>query len=143
MTRVSVSSGHFVGRVKATEAAAKAMGLELQVFEASTHSSSQRLPNPCARGTSRMTEMGPRRRQLAALIFSGVFPGIGQFYNRQPTKGVAFLVAGIVLSWLLGRSAPTDLEALAQPGAMLLVLLSTLLVIWLWSLVDAWQSARR
>jgi hypothetical protein len=38
-----------------------------------------------------MTEMGPRRRQLAALIFSGVFPGIGQFYNRQPTKGVVSL----------------------------------------------------
>jgi len=56
---------------------------------------------------------------------------------------VAFLVAGIVLSWLLGRSAPTDLEAFAQPGATLLVLLSALLVIWLWSLVDAWQSARR
>ena len=90
-----------------------------------------------------MTEMGAGRRQLAALILSGVFPGIGQFYNRQPTKGVAFLVAGIVLSWLLGRSAPTDLEAFAQPGAMLLVFLSTLLVIWLWSLVDAWQSARR
>src|SRR5262245_54564564 len=30
-------------------------------------------------------------RKLVALILSGIFPGLGQIYNRQPIKGAAFL----------------------------------------------------
>jgi len=37
-----------------------------------------------------MTEPRARRRKITALILSGIFPGLGQFYNRQPIKGVAF-----------------------------------------------------
>ncbi len=46
------------------------------------------------------------RRKAVALLLSGVFPGFGQFYNRQPAKGVAFVVAGGILSWLVGRGVP-------------------------------------
>ena len=90
-----------------------------------------------------MTEQHARRRKLVALILSGVFPGLGQFYNRQPRKGMAFLAAGIVLSWFLGRAAPTDPLTLIQPGADLIVRLCLLLIVWLWSIIDAWRVPGR
>jgi hypothetical protein len=83
------------------------------------------------------------RRKIVALILSGIFPGLGQFYNRQPVKGAAFVVAGVVLSWLSGRAVPVDLLAPHPPGTDLIVLLCLLLAVWLWSLVDAWRVADR
>ena len=80
---------------------------------------------------------------MIALILSGVFPGLGQFYNRQPKKGVAFLAAGIVLSWFLGRAVPTDSLTLIQPDARLIVSLCILLIVWFWSIIDAWRVAGR
>ena len=88
-----------------------------------------------------MTEHSGRRRKGIALILAGVFPGLGQFYNRQPGKGAAFSVAGIILSWLLGRAVPTDPLALIQPGADLIVPLCVLLIVWFWSIIDAWRVA--
>jgi len=92
-----------------------------------------------------MNDTGMRRRKLIAFILSGVFPGLGQLYNREPVKGVLFLGASIVLSWLVGRVVPTDLLNLRNPpdlGASLLVPSLLLLAIWIWSLVDAWRSPR-
>jgi hypothetical protein len=86
---------------------------------------------------------GARRRQLIAVVLSGVFPGLGQFYNRQHIKGIAFLVPGLVLTWLFGRVTPVDPRALARPGADLLVPLLALLGVWIWSVVDAWRAAGR
>jgi len=77
------------------------------------------------------------------LILSGVFLGLGQLYNRQPLKGALFLAAGVVLSWLLIRTIPTDPTTLAHAGPAPFVLLLVLLAIWLWSLVDAWREAGR
>ena len=90
-----------------------------------------------------MTEHSARRRKLIALILSGVFPGLGQFYNRQLKKGVAFLAAGIVLSWFLGRAVPTNSLSLIQPEARLIVSLCILLIVWFWSIIDAWRVAGR
>ena len=88
-----------------------------------------------------MTEHSLGRRKLIALILSGVFPGLGQFYNRQLRKGAAFLVAGVVLSWLLGRAIPTDSLLLIQPEARLIIPVCVLLIVWLWSIIDAWRGA--
>ncbi len=90
-----------------------------------------------------MTEHSARRRKLIALILSGVFPGLGQFYNRQPGKGVAFLAAGVVLSWFLSRAVPTDPLMLLQPQARVIVPLCVLLIVWLWSIADAWRIPGR
>ncbi len=90
-----------------------------------------------------MTEHSARRQKLIAFILSGVFPGLGQLYNRQPRKGAAFLVAGVVLSWFFGRAVPTAPLTLIQPGADLIVPLCLLLIFWLWSIVDAWRVAGR
>ena len=90
-----------------------------------------------------MTEHTARRQKVIALILSGVFPGLGQLYNRQLRKGVAFLAAGIVLSWFLGRAVPTAPFTLIQPGANLLVPLCVLLIVWVWSITDAWRVPGR
>jgi hypothetical protein len=86
-----------------------------------------------------------RRRAIVAFFLSGVFPGLGQFYNHEPLKGGAFLVAGIALSWLIGRMVPTDLMALASAsmGIDAILLLCLLLAIWLWSAIDAWRAGMR
>ena len=83
------------------------------------------------------------RRKAIALTLSGVFPGLGQFYNRQPIKGVAYVVAGIVLSWLLGRAVPSDPVVLVSTplGTNAVLLLCLLLAIWVWCCVDAWRGA--
>lgn len=84
-----------------------------------------------------------RRRQVIALMLSGIFPGIGQLYNRQPVKGAIGVVLGLVLTWAAARAAPADPAALAQPGADVLGPLLALLAVWVWSLVDAWRAAGR
>jgi len=84
-----------------------------------------------------------RRRQWIALILSGIFPGLGQFYLRAWSKGAAFLAAGIAATWALGRLVSVqDLLTglLPYPGATLGVLLA-LLAVFLWSMTDAWRSA--
>ncbi len=90
-----------------------------------------------------MTEPRVRRRKVIALILSGIFPGLGQFYNRQHIKGVAFLVAGVVLNWVLARALRADVLALVRPEANLIVLFCVLLALWLWSVIDAWRMASR
>lgn len=80
---------------------------------------------------------------MLALFLSGVFPGLGQLYNRRYVPGVIFLVVGGVLTGLLGRVTPTDPRALAQPPASFFVLLVILLAVWLWSVIEAWRFAGR
>jgi hypothetical protein len=90
-----------------------------------------------------MSDPRARRRQVVGFILSGIFPGLGQLYNREYLKGVLFIVPSAVLTWLVFRAAPTDLLALAQPSTMLMLLLAVLLVIWLWAIIDAWRVGGR
>jgi len=92
-----------------------------------------------------MTSPTGRRRAIVAFFLSGVFPGLGQFYNHQALKGGAFVVVGVALSWLIGRVVPTDLMALASGsvGTDAILLLCLLLAIWLWSAIDAWRVGSR
>jgi hypothetical protein len=90
-----------------------------------------------------MSEPGARRRQVVGFILSGIFPGLGQLYNREYLKGVLFIVPGAVLTWLVLRAMPADLLALAQPSAAVMLLLAALLALWLWAIIDAWRVAGR
>ena len=90
-----------------------------------------------------MADAVAARRRVVALVLSGIFPGLGQFYNRQPAKGAIGLAAGAVLSWLAGRAMPTDPLALDQAGFVLFGPLSALLIVWTWSIIDAWRAAGR
>jgi len=95
------------------------------------------------------------KRKMVALVLSGIFPGLGQFYNRQPVKGVAFMVLSGVLTWLAGRAVPPDLlrpdllltqnpaPVSSLLGVSLMLLVCLLLLVWIWSLIDAWRAADR
>ncbi len=88
--------------------------------------------------------MAGHRRQWIALILSGIFPGLGQFYLRAWGKGVIFLIAGATASWALGRLVSAqDLLAgvVPHPLAALSAGLA-LLALFVWSMADAWIAAR-
>ncbi len=82
-------------------------------------------------------------RKTTALILSGIFPGLGQLYNREFFKAALFVIPSVGLSWLVTRAVSVDPLALIERGASLTVILAMLLLlaIWLWSVVDAWRSA--
>ncbi len=85
------------------------------------------------------------RRQWVALILSGLFPGLGQFYLRAWAKGVGFLVAGIVVTWPLGSLLSLDdLLAGSLPHPFITIgLLLALLAVFLWSIADAWAAGAK
>jgi TM2 domain-containing membrane protein YozV len=91
---------------------------------------------------------GPRSK-IVALFLSGIFPGLGQLYNREPVKAVAFVVGSGALTWLAARGLSPDLlqEALRQGenpfGASVMVPTGLLTIVWIWSLIDAWRVAGR
>ena len=89
------------------------------------------------------TDPAARRRQVLGFILSGIFPGLGQLYNREYLKGVLFIIPGAVLTWLVFRAIPADLLAVAQPNPRLALLLVLLLAVWLWAIIDAWRIAGR
>ena len=84
------------------------------------------------------------RRQWIALILSGVFPGLGQFYLQAWGKGAAFLIGGVVAMWALGEliSIQDLITGLLPHPLAILGLLLALLAVFLWSIADAWISAR-
>jgi hypothetical protein len=90
-----------------------------------------------------MSDPATRRRQLVGFILSGLFPGLGQLYNREYLKGVLFIIPGVVLNWLVFRAMPSEILALAQPSGTLMLLFPALLAIWLWAIIDAWKVAGR
>ncbi len=86
-----------------------------------------------------------RRSPLVAAILSGLFPGLGQLYNRQRLKALGFLLGGVVTA--AGPFSPMDVDIdLDNPvvGLRNLLLASLpFLVVALWSVVDAYLVARR
>jgi len=95
-------------------------------------------------------ETGQTRNAVLAAFLSAVFPGLGQFYNRQWAKGAGFLVTLVILAIvLLGSVDPQTLIDAARTGApaenagTLLLLSVLILALALWSIVDAARSAKR
>lgn len=87
---------------------------------------------------------------VACILSRILFPGIGQFYNEQPGKGAAFLVAGLVGAvmlvdgskeittydyWEGYTTEPKDADKAAL-GAVIF------LGSWIWSGIDAYSSAK-
>ena len=56
------------------------------------------------------------RNPGVALVLSAIFPGLGQFYNRQFGKGVAFFVAGLVSSLVTSALLPSMDALLGSKG---------------------------
>jgi hypothetical protein len=92
------------------------------------------------------TDRGPRARSpLVAVLLSGIFPGLGQLYNRQRRKALLFLVGAVLTG--VGPLSPLDVNIdLDDPVAGLrTVLLYSLpfLALALWSVLDAYRVAQR
>jgi hypothetical protein len=85
------------------------------------------------------------RRPILAVVLSGLFPGLGQLYNRQRLKALLFVVGGLVTAF--GPFNPLDVDIdLNDPAAGLRkVLLASLpfLAVAVWSVIDAYVTARR
>jgi hypothetical protein len=78
-------------------------------------------------------------------MLSGIFPGLGQLYNRERVKALLFFVGGAVIGF--GPLSPLDTDIdLDNPIAGLrrvLLLSLPFLAIALWSVVDAYRTAQR
>lgn len=89
----------------------------------------------------------PVRKPGVALVLSAIFPGLGQFYNRQFGKGMGFFVAGLVFSWETSALLPsTDVllkGELPKQTGLLTVVMFLLLICYAWSMVDAYRLAKR
>ena len=66
-----------------------------------------------------------KKTPILSVLLSFLFPGLGQFYNGQSTKGLYFIILAIV-SWIL---------------FIILIGMVLYLLVWLWSIFDAYQSA--
>jgi len=79
-----------------------------------------------------------------AAVLSAIFPGLGQFYNRQWFKGLAFFIGSGVLSGIVtDRFSIEELMAGDTSHAgNVLVFLAILLGLLVWSMVDAYRSAK-
>jgi len=75
------------------------------------------------------------KRNVVAAVLSGILPGAGQFYNRQWLKGIGFLVPVLVLSAFV---RPEML--LPDPSPTALLVLVVILVLAIWSVMDAYRS---
>ncbi|MFI5399180.1 MAG: hypothetical protein ACHQ9S_26920 [Candidatus Binatia bacterium] len=85
-----------------------------------------------------------RRSPVVAAILSGLFPGLGQLYNRQRVKALLFLGGG-VLSALPSSLVDVDID-LDNPAAgiwKVLLVAMPFLLIALWSVIDAYRVAQR
>ena len=85
------------------------------------------------------------RNPLFAVLLSGLFPGLGQLYNRERWKGLVFVVAGMLTGF--GPLGPLDVDIdIDEPTAGLrtaLLLSLPFLAIALWSVFDAYRVAQR
>jgi hypothetical protein len=85
----------------------------------------------------------PKSNQLA-LILSGIFPGLGQFYNEDWVKGAAFFVASTILDSTLFPENYLDILRLKVP--LTIDLAGRLLVVGvfrIWAIYDADRSVKR
>jgi len=77
-----------------------------------------------------------KHNNLAAGL-SAILPGAGQLYNHQWLKGAGFLIAVMVLSAVIRRRL-----LLAEPSLMAILFAAALLGLAVWSVVDAYRSAK-
>jgi tetratricopeptide (TPR) repeat protein len=90
-----------------------------------------------------------RRNVMLAFILSGLFPGLGQFYNREPMKGTLLVLGALVCLWVglqsllrLFLTVVTTRPA-GQVGSMEAWFGVLGVVLWLYSVIDAVVTAQK
>ena len=87
---------------------------------------------------------GRRRSPLLAAVLSGLFPGLGQLYNRERLKALLFLIGGVVTAVPFSLlDVDIDLDNPAAGMRKLLLASLPFLVVALWSVIDAYRTAGR
>ncbi len=89
--------------------------------------------------------MFQNRRALVAVVLSGLFPGLGQLYNRERLKAALFLIGGVLTGFGPFSALDVDISPDDLGAGLLAILRASLpfLVLALWSVIDAYRVARR
>jgi hypothetical protein len=84
-----------------------------------------------------------RRSRILAMTLSGIFPGLGQLYNREPWRALAFFVAGAFTGCGPWNPLSIDIDITDPVRGLRNVMLASIpfLAIALWSVVDAYRRA--
>lgn len=69
----------------------------------------------------------PSKNPGLAAVLSFFFAGLGQIYNGQITKGIAFVVIQIINAFLM----------------LVLIGFLTFPAFWIWGMIDAYRTAER
>jgi hypothetical protein len=88
---------------------------------------------------------GRQRRPLLAAFLSGLFPGLGQLYNRERLKALLFAVGGLVTGFGPLNPLNVDIDPDDPAAGLRLLLLAGLpfMLLALWSVADAYRVAKR
>ena len=94
------------------------------------------------KGRNRM-EKGKKKSNQLAFILSGILPGLGQFYNGDWAKGIAFLVGYTLLEgMLLPEGWWRILKGEVPLTTELFVRLAMLSAYFVFAVIDADRSAK-
>ncbi len=77
------------------------------------------------------------KKNVLAAALSAILPGAGQFYNHQWLKGMGFLTVVLVISASMRRRM-----ILTEPSLIAMLVVIALFIISIWSVVDAYRSAK-
>jgi TM2 domain-containing membrane protein YozV len=106
--------------------------------------------NPVSNGvTDKITEQ-PRQRKkpMFALILSAIFPGVGQIYNNQVSKGISIIALNVIINFLLVKPIEKIMTlggSIPDNSTLFIVAAYTAagLVLWIYSLIDAKRTAEK
>lgn len=87
----------------------------------------RQLPPPQSSVDSALDDLLEGGNPFVAAALSALFPGLGQIYNRELEKGIAFIVGGF----------------LAALSALVLVGLVLYPAVWIYSIYEAYRTAER
>lgn len=79
---------------------------------------------------------------LLAIAASIVFPGLAQWLMNDRTKGGVLIAVWVVL-WLLLAFSPWGVQNIERGGGAFLLLASVMASVYIVSLIDAYQTAKR
>ncbi len=87
----------------------------------------------------------PRRSPTLAVILSGLFPGLGQLYNRERLKALLFFVGAVLTGiWPLSPlSMDIDMDDPIAGLRAVMLWSVPFLAIALWSVIDAYRTAKQ
>jgi len=83
------------------------------------------------------------RSRLLAVTLSGLFPGLGQLYNGDRWRALAFFAAAVISGFGPWNPLAVEIDLDDPVPGLRNVLLASIpfLLVALWSAVDAWRRA--